>query len=316
MSFQPRSVLANGVAWAAATGWALCAILQCPVFAAPAANGGAIVRQVAELENKNIRESSGLAASRRHAGMFWTHNDSGDDPRVFAFDASGKHLGTAKLQGAKAIDWEDMGTFTLEGKHYLFVADTGDNDLRRTSRTIYWGLEPENPKKDIAAAAIPFRFEDGPHDCEAVAYDPARREFILIEKRLATTSRVYIMPWTPGAPGETAVARAIGTIPVLFVTGMGISPDGLRAVVATGSNGYQLTRRPDEDWSRAMARPGHPLKLPVRRQGESICFGLDGVTLYLTSEKRPCPLFSITGAVAENRVQSEARPATVPASGR
>src|SRR5687767_14630941 len=38
------------------------------------------------LENQSVKESSGIAASRRNAGIFWTHNDSGDGPFIYAFD--------------------------------------------------------------------------------------------------------------------------------------------------------------------------------------------------------------------------------------
>jgi len=42
------------------------------------------------LENQSIKESSGIAASRRNAGIFWTHNDSGDGPFIYAFDRQEK----------------------------------------------------------------------------------------------------------------------------------------------------------------------------------------------------------------------------------
>jgi hypothetical protein len=32
---------------------------------------------------------------------------------------------------------------------------------------------------------------------------------------------------------------------------------------------------------------------PARRQGEAVCFGHDGKTIYLTSEGSPCPLLAI-----------------------
>src|SRR5262245_20994043 len=40
---------------------------------------------LANLENQSVKESSGIAASRLNAGVFWTHNDSGDDPFIYAF---------------------------------------------------------------------------------------------------------------------------------------------------------------------------------------------------------------------------------------
>jgi hypothetical protein len=33
--------------------------------------------------------------------------------------------------------------------------------------------------------------------------------------------------------------------------------------------------------------------MPRRRQGESICYGPDGKTLYLTSEQLPTPLWEV-----------------------
>src|SRR4051794_35074519 len=35
-------------------------------------------------------ELSGLVASRRRAGVLWTHNDSGDRPRLFALASDGR----------------------------------------------------------------------------------------------------------------------------------------------------------------------------------------------------------------------------------
>ena len=57
--------------------------------------------QLAVLEHEAIRESSGLAASRLRPGVFWTHNDSGDKPRLYAFDTAGTHLGCWEAPGAE-----------------------------------------------------------------------------------------------------------------------------------------------------------------------------------------------------------------------
>lgn len=43
-------------------------------------------RETARLANQAIAESSGLACSRTTPGVFWTHNDSGDQARLFAFN--------------------------------------------------------------------------------------------------------------------------------------------------------------------------------------------------------------------------------------
>jgi len=189
-------------------------------------------KQIAVLANKAINESSGLAAGRTVPGVFWTHNDSGDRPRIFAFNAKGDNIATVKINGA-ARDWEDMAAFTKNNKHYLLLADVGDNSRKRKTSTLY-----------------------------------------IIKKKL--------------------VAKPIANLPILWTTAMDISPDGLRAVVLTYGCAYEYARKPGESWKKTFNRKGLVVNVPARKQGESICYGPDGKSLYLTSEKLPTPLFLVS----------------------
>ena len=87
--------------------------------------------EVAQLANQEINESSGIAAGRTNLGVFFTHNDSGDTPRFFAFNEKGEDLGSFNVIGAEAKDWEDMASFSLDNKNYLLFADVGDNAVKR-----------------------------------------------------------------------------------------------------------------------------------------------------------------------------------------
>src|SRR5205085_4228948 len=69
-------------------------------YAAPA--------RLADLEDRAITESSGIVASRRNPDIFWTHNDSGDGPLLYAFDRKGRSRGRWRVTDAQAIDWEDI----------------------------------------------------------------------------------------------------------------------------------------------------------------------------------------------------------------
>src|SRR5690606_35971094 len=60
------------------------------------------------IDNPAINEASGLVASAAHTGYFWTHNDSGDEARIFLIDDSARHKATYYLQGIPAFDWEDI----------------------------------------------------------------------------------------------------------------------------------------------------------------------------------------------------------------
>ena len=60
------------------------------------------------IQESELDEASGLAASRRYADVLWSHNASGDEARIFALETSGDALGILAVQGADFIDWEDI----------------------------------------------------------------------------------------------------------------------------------------------------------------------------------------------------------------
>src|SRR3989441_942792 len=62
----------------------------------------------ATFRSPRVRESSGVAVSRAHRGVLWTHNDSGDDTYVYATDLAGTDRGVVRIRGARAVDWEDI----------------------------------------------------------------------------------------------------------------------------------------------------------------------------------------------------------------
>ena len=248
---------------------------------------------LAELESQKILESSGLAISRQRAGVIWTHNDSGDTPRIFAFDQRGRHWGEFAVFGAKAIDWEDMASFIYREKACILLGDVGDNPRRRKHGTLYLVAEPAHT--DAVAhtiGSIRYTYEDGPRDCEAVAVDPTSNTLLLASKAIFECS-VYRLKIPEPLDTELHTANRIARIPLPLVTSMDVSTDGRRAIVLTYGNAYEYRRRPAESWQTAFSRQPSTVLTPTRRQGESICYGHDGKTLYLTSEKAPTPLWQI-----------------------
>ncbi|MCA9199802.1 MAG: hypothetical protein KDA87_19815 [Planctomycetales bacterium] len=253
-------------------------------------------KQLCELEERDIGESSGLIASVQHPGVFWTHNDSGHDPKLYAFDRRGKHLGTCKVDKSKCKDWEDIAAMQINGQPYLVVGDVGDNLKKREDCRLYFIPEPKNLKDESKAEfSLDFTYDGGPIDCEAIAYDAQQHQIILVEKiMLGVSSRVYVVPLpTVLSKKMTATAKLLGRIPVVMATGMDVSADGLRLIIGTYGPGYEFVRQPEQTWQEVFTKPGRIISLPQRRQGEAICYGNDGRTLYLTSEKKPTPLFEI-----------------------
>jgi len=259
-------------------------------------------RELARLANKKIKESSGLACGRKNKGVFWTHNDSGGRPRIFAFDARGRDLAAIMLTGARAIDWEDMASFETGrgGRSILLLADTGDNARGRKTYALYAIPEPPlNTGREKARRSVTI---------------------YLVSKVVGFRCKVYAVRWParPSSRAKPLVAGAVGSLTIPPVTAMDISPDGLRAVVLTYGAAFEYVRGRGETWAQGFSRGPRIIPMPRRVQGESICYGLDGKTLYLTSEVGPgsspaaAPLLEVPVAPAP---KDNPTPATQPATG-
>jgi len=83
-------------------------------------------------ENPNLTEVSGLQRSLIEDGVYYVHNDSGDDPIIHVTDAVGQALGTVNVTGVEAIDWEGIAATRREGVSRLVVGDIGNNDQQRS----------------------------------------------------------------------------------------------------------------------------------------------------------------------------------------
>ena len=257
-------------------------------------------RQIGVVNDDRLAESSGLASSILNPGFFWTHNDSGDLPRLFLIDRKGNTLAMLTVEGARATDWEDIASFRKGKDSYLIIGDVGDNRAKRQQHMLYIVKEPRigrEPDPRVSSLklsmAVPFIYEDGPHNCESVAVDPTGHTIYLIGKEKGTGCKVYRLAWPIERVTQPLTARTVATLEIPQVTGMDISPDGRRAIVLTYTDAYEYARGANETWDKAFARKGRRLPMPMRRQGESICYGLDGKTLYLTSEGKEQPLWEV-----------------------
>ena len=268
------------------------------------------------LENQSIKESSGIAASRRNAGIFWTHNDSGDGPFIYAFDRQGKNRGVWRVRGAKAVDWEDMaiGPGPRRGRSYLYLGDIGDNSKKRGQITVYRVAEPQvnpkdssstaqNPLDTEAADVIRLKYPDGKYDAETLLIHPFTGDLYVITKVMGAPARVYKLR-APAPKSGVSTLSYVGELRfpnqfLGFITGGDISPDGRRVVICDylgacelilpGKRGVAF----DEIWKQS------PLPVDiggfpgVRRQGEAICYRADGLAILATSEGLPCPLIEV-----------------------
>ncbi len=244
---------------------------------------------LAAFESPDISESSGVAVSRRHPGLLWTHNDSGHDPILYAVDLKGRQVGRFTVTGAKAVDWEDIALGRCPGtdETCLYVADTGDNGERRNHVSLYIVREPDDVdgERTVGARRIRLSYPDGPRDVEALAVMPSgdvllisrgrRRPIVALrlprDALLGTAAEA--VPWFDlGIEAQSMIGR--------LVTGAAVSADGSTLAVRTYTELYlfSLTERPEG--AQLVGKCWLGLKEP---QGEAVDF-LDDTTLVFTSE--------------------------------
>ena len=258
------------------------------------------------LKSKKITESSGLARSHFVEDAWWTMNDSGHGTDIYLFGDQGRTLAVCELKDAKNRDWEAMSSFQREGKHFLLVADVGDNVGRRERCQLYIFEEPKfKPKKKktfskkLRFKTIEFRYEDGPRNCEAVACDPDGKTVFFIEKIFLETNKrhypgIYKLELsfddqTEGKKTTLHVAKRIASFPFRGVTGMAISPDGKRLAIRNYLSAHLFERVEVEGklptW-QTVFRNSKPkfVPMPLQVQGEAISFTRDNEHLILTSE--------------------------------
>ena len=289
----------------------LAALASCVVACAPAPLPFA--RLAGLITSKQLDEVSGFAASHRHQDVLWAINDSGNPARLYAISLRGQELAHFDVDGAKNIDWEDLSSFDLGGKHYLLVADTGDNGGLRKSITLYVFEEPAELTNGTLRPAwtIRARWPDGPRDCEAVAVDAAAGKVLLISKK-RTPPELFLLPLAdPGkAWGEPRRIGRLSGVPAadpeirqndpgmakLFsqVTAADISPDGRTLAVLTYGSVLFYRREAGDDWAAAVARAPEAHDVPLIPQAEAMAWSAGGGGLYASGEFNPAPIFYLT----------------------
>ncbi len=294
----------------------------------PPAGGDPLPRPVCELRDQRITEASGLAASRRHPGRYYVHNDSGDTARVFLIDRDGRTCLTIVLTGATAVDFEDVALApgAAPGTFDVCVADCGDNLARRSEIVIYRFPEPDLPPNgdltaepatlSVTPAAFRWRYADGPADVEALAVDPLTGDAWLFTKRSDARTFVYraAAPWLASAtlPRVAVVDLPAPTGLPGMVTAADIAPDGRRLALRTYAGGWEWRLpedAPTDAFARIFHRPPARLVLAAEAQGEALAYAADGRSLLTVSEGLHPTLFEVARPAATTAPTTATAPA-------
>lgn len=237
-------------------------------------------------------EISGVAKSNTHDDVYWFHNDSGHEPRIFPITKKGefftsyrfKRQDGVKLLGAYNIDWEDMG---LTNNGDIVIADFGNNGNARKDLLFYIIPEPA-PDADFVYVRKKLFFNypdqkvfnesvDNNYDAEAVFHAQGKIH-VLTKNRSDTFTKLYRL--------DTETAYEVNPLTYIDkfdirgrVTGADVSEDGNTLIVITYDAIWKFVKQPED----SSYFNGSIYWMPYKAiQIEAVC--IDGQKLMLIEE--------------------------------
>ncbi|MFE0702012.1 WD40 repeat domain-containing protein [Streptomyces sp. NPDC058872] len=229
------------------------------------------------IQDSRITESSGLAASRAHPGIYWTHNDQ-DAPLIYGVDSrTGRTVATLTMAGVGTP--RDMEGIAVGPDGDIYVGDIGDNlDGTWDHVWIYRFPEPKTLKdQTVKAQQYVVKYADGARNAEALMVHPKTGRVYIASKNQGGGG-LYAGPERLSASG-TNVFRRVDEVP--WVTDGAFSPDGDRLVL----RGYFSAR--EYVWKDGrLGDDGTSVGAPFQGQAESVTYTGDGSAFMFGSEGR------------------------------
>lgn len=252
------------------------------------------------IEDERITESSGLARSRKHKGIWWTVNDSSDSARVFGVDRTGKVVAELTF-GADVRDVEALAVGS-DGK--IYVADIGDNLEDQKKVRVFAISEPEDLEDNkMKYRAYDFEYPDGPHNAEAILVHPGTNRIYLVTKE--SRGGIYAGPEQASRDGVNELTR-VGDAPATITDGT-FTPDGKRVLLRNYTTMFVMT------WPKPAKAAS--ITLPVVRQGESLAMGQTNGTVVVGSEGENSPVYEVTIPTKKGGSTPTPTPAAAGSSG-
>lgn len=275
--------------------------VEVPPFSRMAAQ----VTWLSDIQDYEIAESSGLAASLLHDDILWTINDSGSEPYLYAVDLAGHTQAKVLVDTSYNVDWESLSSFSLDGKSFLAIGDTGDNFRWHANARILIVPEPLDLTAQQAAVAwsVAFTYPDTPRDSEAMAVAPQQGKILVLSKREYPV-RLFELPLQP-ATQEIQIAREVGQLFLPQPTPLDLErdadakyrhmPSGMdiresqrggccELFITTYQHAYLLPLQIDQD--SAISGAARQVLLPSLGQREALAFSRDDKNLAYISKER------------------------------
>lgn len=225
-----------------------------------------------------ISESSGLEITG--ANRYWSHNDSGGDPALYAFDSSGTLLTTLLIENATNVDWEDLA----RGGGKMYIGDFGNNSNDRSIANgnplcIYIIDDPgETLPTQTSSEALIFEYSNrdfnapsNNHNFDMEAFFWWNDSLHLFSKNRTNPSTGWIYHYVLPAQSGTFTAMLVDSLndDGIRITGADITEDGLHVVLEAENHLYFLR---DYQWPNIL-QTATILNIPmVTTQKEGIAF--------------------------------------------
>ncbi|MBM4397533.1 MAG: hypothetical protein FJ087_17835 [Deltaproteobacteria bacterium] len=246
----------------------------------------------------DLKELSGIAASRVHEGIFYAHNDSGDIARFWALDVTGQPHGEFRLAaGGKAYDWEDMAVGPCDTGSCVFAGDIGDNSHVRSEYVVFVVPEPSalDPASPVTVpfTALPYRYPDGKgRNSETLMVHPATGDIYVVIKDPSPYEVFKIAaPWQPGVQVDAVL---VGTVKLPISTGGSIHPCGTRLLLRGYGSVEEHRLAPGQPFDEIFGSPAVPVPFTAEASlNEAIAYEADGLGYIHVAEGAGRPIHRV-----------------------
>jgi hypothetical protein len=250
--------------------------------------------QAGRITSSALNALSGIAASRRNAGVIYVHNDR-NVAQFFAVSEPGALLGTFNVTGAAVEDIEDVAVAHCPAGNCVYLADIGGNINPRTQFAVVRAPEPEvrvdmpGGTMSLAGERLVFAYPDGAnHNAESMFIDPNSDTIYVITKVAAgTPSAVYRVAATFGGGTLTAEKVADLTVPKSTdreASGASVHPCAPAFLLRTYNTLYEFRAAPGAALEAAFTATPTVVPVATETQSEGVTYRSDGRGYFTTTE--------------------------------
>ena len=253
---------------------------------------------VAKINDERLKEVSGISESQLVDNIIWLHNDSQDNPRIFAINLNGEVIAEVTLKNATNVDWEEIKVVKNpnDSQSYIYIGDIGDNLEVRNDYKFYVLQEPiidtnkRNQQIEVSEyQMINFEYPDKKHDCEAffvennVIHIFTKRDsmahYFTLKNPIANNKNIAEFQT------KTKIGQFRTRYPTSRIVGADLSNNEQHLLVKSYDSVYYF--KASSDWKSTLSAEPQFVYYVPEVQGEAICWNKKDTGFWTLSEAGP-----------------------------